>query len=173
MKHLEEHLIDQIKSGNEKAFKTLFYMHSDKLFIWAYKITQDESASEDIVQDFFINYWERRNLIDFSPSFLSYAYRSVYNASLNYLRDNERFIHGYELTVDFTDDNADSEDAQELMRLLLQAVEALPERCKKIFVMATIEKRKYKEVADLLGISVNTVKVQVSKAYKILKEKVK
>jgi RNA polymerase sigma-70 factor (ECF subfamily) len=147
-------------------------MHSDKLFVWAYKIIQNKSAAEDIVQDFFINYWEKKETLDFHPSFLAYAYRSVYNSSLNYLRDNERFIHGYEVTVDLIDDSVDSEDAQELMRLLLKAIDELPKRCKKIFVMATLEKKKYKEVADMLGISVNTVKVQVSKAYRILKEKI-
>jgi RNA polymerase sigma-70 factor (ECF subfamily) len=172
MKHIERRLIHRIKSGDGNAFRKLFYMHSDKLYVWAYKITQDRSVAEDIVQEFFITYWEKREILDFDPSFLSYAYRSVYNSSMNYLRDNERFIHGYEITVDLADDDVESEDAQELMRLLLKAIDELPERCKKIFVMATLEKKKYKEVADLLGISVNTVKVQVSKAYRILKEKI-
>lgn len=166
-------LVKQIKAGNEDAFKKLFYLHGDKLFMWAYKITGHSSASEDIVQDFFVRYWERRKILSFHPSFLAYAYRSVYNASLNYLRDNEKFVYGYEITIDLIDtEDVEEEDLQELQRLLVKAIDELPDRCKKIFVMATLEKKKYAEVADLLGVSVNTVKVQVSKAYRILKEKI-
>lgn len=81
-------------------------------------------------------------------------------------------MYGYEITIDLIDDDVRDEDIEELKRLLLKAIDELPDRCKKIFVMTTMEKKKYTEVADLLGISVNTVKVQVSKAYRILKEKI-
>ncbi len=173
MSNSEKILLTQIKYGNERAFKRLFYLYADRLFIWANKITQNSSAAEDIVQDFFVRYWEKREILIFEPSFAAYAYRSIYNASLNFIRDNERFIHGYEITIDLIDENVEDEDLQELQRLLLKAIDELPDRCKKIFVMATLEKKKYTEVADLLGISVNTVKVQVSKAYRLLKEKIK
>lgn len=172
MKHKEEELIHQIKKGNEKAFRKLFYIHSDKLFNLAYKITQNSSAAEDIVQDFFINYWEKREILTFNISFMAYAYQAVYNSSLNYLRYSRRIVYAYEITVDLIDEDIDNEDVQELSRLLLKAVEELPDRCKKIFVMATLEKKKYTEVADILGISVNTVKVQVSKAYRLLKKRI-
>lgn len=168
-----EHILqEQVRRGNEKAFRKLFYLYSDRFFLWAYKITQNSQAAEDIVQDFFVRYWEKRETLFFHPSFAAYAYRAIYNASLNYLRDNERFVYGYEITIDLIDTDVEDEDLQELKRLLLKAIDELPDRCKKIFVMATLEKKKYTEVADLLGISVNTVKVQVSKAYRILKEKI-
>ena len=79
---------------------------------------------------------------------------------------------GYEIVIDLIDENVNDEDLEELKRLLTKTVDELPDRCKKIFVMTTLEKKKYTEVADLLGISVNTVKVQVSKAYRILREKI-
>lgn len=172
MNILEQRLISQVKNGDEKAFKKLFYMHSGKLYTWAYNITKHQLAAEDILQDFFIHYWEKRESLEFNPSFMAYAYRSIYNASLNYIRDNERLIYGYEITIDLIDENTENEDVQELQRLLLKAIEELPDRCKKIFVMATLEKKKYTEVADILGISVNTVKVQVSKAYRMIKQKI-
>ncbi|WP_298650867.1 RNA polymerase sigma-70 factor [uncultured Proteiniphilum sp.] len=172
MKNEENRLIKKLKAGDEEIFKRLFYLYSDRLFIWAYKITCDSLASADIVQDFFVRCWEKRDILPNNCSFKAYAYKSVYNASLNYLRDNKRFVHGYEITIDLIDDDVRDEDIEELKRLLLKAIDELPDRCKKIFVMTTLEKKKYAEVADLLGISVNTVKVQVSKAYRILKEKI-
>lgn len=155
-----------------EAFRKLFYLYSDRFYLWAFKITQDSLAAQDIVQDFFVRFWEKREILSFYPSFTAYAFRSIYNASINYLRDNKRFIYGYEVTIDLIDADVEDEDLQELKRLLLKAIDELPERCKKIFVMATLEKKKYTEVADILGISVNTVKVQVSKAYRMLKEKI-
>ncbi len=172
MKNEDRNLVDRIKMGDEIAFKELFYLYSNGLFVWSHKITRDVSASEDIVQNFFISFWERREVFPMSCSFKTYAYKAIYNASLNYLRDNERFIHGYEITINMIDNHVNEDDLQELKRLLLRAIDELPDRCKKIFVMATFEKKKYSEVADQLGISVNTVKVQVSKAYRILKQKI-
>ncbi len=173
MTNNEENLILQIKNGDPEAFKQLFYMYSSRLCYWSYKITANKEASEDIVQDFFILYWERKDVLIFSPSFLSYAYRSIYNASLNYLRDNEKYIYGYEITLSgLTEEESRSEEAEELQKHLLKAIDELPERCRKIFVMATLERKKYTEVALKFGISVNTVKVQVSKAYRILREKI-
>ena len=172
MNKAERQLIQLVKTGNEEAFRKLFYLYSDRFFTWAYRITQSVSAAEDIVQDFFVRYWEKRETLVFNPSFAAYAYRSIYNSSLNYIRDHERFIYGFELTIDLKDSDVEDEDLQELQTILMKAINELPERCKKIFVMATLENKKYTEVADLMGISVNTVKVQVSKAYRILKEKI-
>ena len=165
-------LIEQIRQGSEKAFKELFQLYIDRLYLWAYRITNNSDVAEDIVQDFFIRYWEKRKELLFNPSFSAYAYKSVYNASLNYLRDNERYVYGYEITIDLDDADVEDEDLEELKRLLSKAIGELPERCRKIFVMATIEKKKYTEIADMLGVSVNTVKVQVSKAYRIIKGKI-
>lgn len=172
MKNKDSRLIKKLKTGNEKAFERIFYLYSDRLFLWAYKITGDHLASADIVQDFFVRCWEKRDISSFTLSFKAYAYKSIYNASLNYIRYHKRFVPGYEIVIDLIDENVNDEDLEELKRLLTKTVDELPDRCKKIFVMTTLEKKKYTEVADLLGISVNTVKVQVSKAYRILREKI-
>lgn len=172
MNRAEDLLLNKIRMSDGEAFRKLFYLYSDRFYLWAFKITQDSLAAQDIVQDFFVRFWEKREILSFYPSFTAYAFRSIYNASINYLRDNKRFIYGYEVTIDLIDADVEDEDLQELKRLLLKAIDELPERCKKIFVMATLEKKKYTEVADILGISVNTVKVQVSKAYRMLKEKI-
>ena len=172
METVELQLLKQIKAGDEKAFRKLFYMYSDQLFIWAKQILQNREAAEDIVQDFFVGFWEKREILTVKTSFSAYAYKSIYNASNKYLRDNERFVYGYDVVVDLIDDDVEEEDVNELLQLLQKAIDELPERCRKIFVMVTIERKKYAEVANLLDISVNTVKVQVSKAFRIIKGKI-
>ena len=167
----EDIVLLQIRAGSEHAFRKLFQQYSERFYLWAFKLTQNSYAAEDIVQEFFVRFWERREELTFTPSFSAYAFRAIYHASLNYLRDAEHFVYGCELTLDLADtSNVTDSDVKELNRLLLKAINDLPERCKKVFVMATLEKKKYTEVADLLGISVNTVKGQVSKAYHLLRK---
>lgn len=168
----ERTLTEKIRKGDAQAFKDLFFLYSGRLGNWAYKITNDRCAAEDIIQDFFIRYWERKETLEFNPSFRSYAYRAVYNASLNYLRDNERFVYGYEDLFPHLVEKEGDEKNLELQNILSKAINELPTRCKDIFVMVALEKKKHAEVAEQLGISVNTVKVQVSKAYRILRSKV-
>ncbi len=170
-KEEEADLLLRIKAGDQKAFKALFYLHNTRFCLWAYKITGNKQAAEDIVQDFFIRFWNKRESLFFSPSFLSYAYRSIYNASLNYLRDNEKYVYDLPdahipLKVD-----TDEEDQNELEAELMASIEQLPERCREIFVMVALEKKTHDEVARHFGISINTVKVQVSKAYRTLRQK--
>lgn len=139
--------------------------------MWSYKIIGHKQAAEDLVQDFFIQVWNRRETLDFNPSFASYAYRSLYNASLNYLRDNEKFVYDATLMGIPNEEDADDEMEQELHLSLKKAIGELPDKCRQIFVMVTLDKKKHSEVAHQMGISVNTVKVQVSKAYRILRKK--
>lgn len=173
MEEQEKNLLQRIKSDDALAFRLIYFKYSYKLWNWSYKITENKQASEDIVQDFFIQFWVKRRELVFYPSFLSYAYRSVYNASLNYLRDTHKFVYDYEVVLEgLSEEQAQSDDAEELQMLLHKAIEELPDRCKKIFTEVHLKKKQYAEVASTLGISVNTVKVQVSKAYKLIREKV-
>lgn len=66
---------------------------------------------------------EKKDILPENYSFKAYAYKSVYNASLNHLRDNKRFVHGYEITIDLIDDDVRDEDLEELKRLLLKAID--------------------------------------------------
>ena len=168
----ERVLVERVKTGDESAFKMLFDMYNTRLCLWAYKITNDHEAAKDIVQNFFIRYWNKKEILDFSPSFASYAYRSIYNSSLNYLRDHEKYV--YDITqINIPENNSDEEiDDPELHGQLMRAIDELPDKCRKIFMMVAFERRKYSEVADHFGISANTVKVQVSKAYHILRKKI-
>lgn len=65
------------------------------------------------------------------------------------------------------------EDNSELAARLWTAIDSLPERCKKIFLMSKLEDKSYSEIAEELGVSVKTVEAQVTKAYKRLRTKAK
>ena len=169
IKHFE-----RIRKGDTEAFRKIFLAHSDKFYLWAFKIVGDSYAAEDIVQSFFVRLWEKRKALTFSDeaAFFAYSYRAIYNASLNWIRDHDRYSYQYNLFVDVIATEDKYNVKEELIRLLEKAIEELPVRCKQIFKMARIERKSYSEIADELSISENTVKTQVSKAYHILRKKV-
>lgn len=168
-------LLEKMKNGDEKAFRDIFMSYADRFFLWVNRILVDPDLSADLVQEYFIKLWERRLSLSFdsATSFQAYSFRSLYNMSLNHLRDNDKLQRGYDIILDVVDDpTADPQTVEELQVRLESAIESLPDRCKEIFKMAKIQRKSYGEIATQLGISENTVKVQVSKAYRLLRSKV-
>lgn len=166
-----QQLLDKMLAGNEKAFKEVFMRFSDRFFLWTSKCTGDKDVAKDFVQEFFVNIWENRSKLSFTPSsFPAYAFKSLYNKSIDYLRAKSKVASPFEIQLD-VDDNVDPYLLEELHNRLESAIEDLPDRCKEIFKMAKIQKKSYAEIASEFGISENTVKVQVSKAYHILRRK--
>lgn len=137
---------------------------------------KDEAAAEDIVQDFFINYWNRRNEVTIETSFQSYAARAVKNLSLSQLKKQP-------LSVELTDqtpfavqtDYLEEEDALLLKETadekVLGLVNLLPDERKKVFLQYVVDGLSYADIAKANQISVNTVKTQMKRAYAFLKAK--
>ena len=168
-------LLQKVKGGDEVAFRALFMRYADRFYLWVNKIVDRPDQAQDIVQEFFVKFWERRSTLSFdsAASFQAYAYRSLFNMSLNHIRDNRKLQSGYDIILDIAEDpNTDPGAIEEFYRKMERSIEALPDRCKEIFKMAKIQRKSYEEIAAQLGISENTVKVQVSKAYRILRNTV-
>lgn len=172
MNHDDSILVRKVRGGDHYAFKQIFHLYSSRLCRLVYSIVKNKEVAEDVVQDFFVTYWLKRETLEFNPSFLSYAYKSVYNASLNYLRDTKQRM--YTLPDDIYDvlyeDEALHLEQEKLEKKLYYAIEQLPPRCKEVFLKAKVDKKSYAEIAAELGISENTVKAQVSKAYRMIKD---
>ncbi|MDD2595925.1 MAG: RNA polymerase sigma-70 factor [Bacteroidales bacterium] len=168
-------LLDRLKSGDEQAFKILFYEYYGELVIYAYSFLGNKSQSEDLVQDFFIGFWQNRKFMSVNSSLDSYLFISIKNMSLNVLR-REKFKSRNLSDMDFdcpaeSEDDVTNEDYKQFdYSKLYEAIHKLPEARRKIFTMCIIDNQKYKDVAERLNISVNTVKVQMSRAFKFIKE---
>lgn len=153
------------------AFESFFKDNVAALCAYAFKLVADRDTAEDIVQDFFSKLWQRREDIQVHTSPQRYAYRAVRNACFNYLRDT-----GSLKTEPVPEDMADEESGitaalqlQEQLSRLEKAIEGLPPQCRAIFERTCLQNRKYKEVAEEMGLSIHTVRNQVSKAYEILR----
>ena len=162
--------IKDFKKGDYANFEYAFNTYSKELYVFAYRLVQDKAIAEDVVQDFFVKLWLNKDDIYQGPSFRSYCYTSIHHISLNVLRTKYRHTELFENIIDSTDVQFEMERA-DLRSKLEQAIATLPKKCKEIFVEVCVEGKSYAEVADKYDLSVNTIKVQVSKAYRILREK--
>jgi RNA polymerase sigma-70 factor (ECF subfamily) len=166
-------IIKEIKDGNEQCFKNLFETYYSDLVVFAFGILQDRECAEDIVQNFFVNFWCKRKSLKIESSFEGYFYRSVRNACLNQIRNRKnRELKIKEMALDTTVIQYDESDKDEHSDLnaLYKAISLLPDQRRKIFMLCCFDNIKYHDVAKLLNISVNTVRTQMGRAYKSLRK---
>lgn len=170
---MENELILKLKQSDENAYEVIFRLYYHPLKLFASNILSDIELAEDIVQEVFVQLWETRQSIK-DISLKSYLYKIVRNKSLNQIRHLQvRQKHEDEIlhtTNEFVEEGPQND---ELKAKILTSIGKLPEQCKKIFIMSRINNMKHKEIAEELNISVKTVKNQVGKALKVLREELK
>lgn len=148
-----------------------FRQYYRPLCLYALHYLHDTADAEDVVQDCFANLWECVNDARTVSNVKSYLYSMVRNRCIDLLKKDNMFDSNITPT-DLVDKILDEEfeECSFIEARLWTAIDSLPERCRETLLLCKQEGLKYEEIADRLGISVNTVKNQVSKALKILKE---
>ncbi len=163
---------ENIKSGDNKAFKEFFLATHKDMLRYASCLVSDISAIEDIVQECFLNLWENRENLDINKSLIGYIKQSIKNKCLNYNRHNAvKLKFAKETAADFGNFSVtiDEETAENIRR----QIEKVPETSRKVLELNVVYGLKYAEIAEDMGISVNTVKYHIKIAYKILRESIK
>jgi len=127
-----------------------------------------------VVQSIMMKLWERREELDIQTSVRSYLFRAVYNQCINQL-EHVAIKKKYDVSVRHSSRDEQLPDVfpAELEDSIRKAVDALPTECRRIFIMSRYEEMKYSEIAEKLGISVNTIQNQICKALKILRVELK
>jgi RNA polymerase sigma-70 factor (ECF subfamily) len=130
-------------------------------------------ASKDIVQEVIFEMWKKKDTIEFTASIKSYLFRSVHNRSLNFLKaksNNLSDIEDYDIPVDEPEKNQQLLDAELLSEKIKNEIDNLPEKCRIVFILSRYEEKSYKEISEMLDISIKTVENHVSKALKLLRK---
>ena len=156
---------------NDINFDDLFRYNYRPLCLYALHYLQDVDLSEDIVQESYAALWEKLQEGEHILNRKSYLYMMVRNRCLDHLR--KKGIPTESLKPCDTYGIIDDDDAQERSQTeakLWTAIDSLPEKCREVFIMSKRDGLKYEEIAEELGLSVNTVRNQISKALKVLKE---
>ena len=131
--------------------------------------------ARELVQDVFVSFYEKRSEIKIHTSLKAHFYQSVKNKCLNQIkRDQIRRDHHANIFIDKKNDEAIFEDKLEETELeyrIFAVVQTLPEQCRRIFEKSRFKGDTNQEIADELNISKRTVETQISKALRVLREK--
>jgi len=156
---------------DEQYMHKLFSMYYKGLCLFARQYIHDNEKVEDIVQDVFLNVWEKGELYDTESLVKSYLFTSVRNRCLNYIRDHKKINDNVEVGFLEGAHEHNRTEYKELEKMIFAAIASLPEKCREVFEMSRFKEMKYQQIADALGISVKTVEAQMSKALRVLREK--
>ena len=175
----DREMVQRMQAGDTTAFKTIFLRYYTSLCLFANDYLGNPQRAEEIVSDVFANVWENRQRLPLDGLSPAYFRAAVFNRSINeskrgrlrqlyldYAKNNPAF---------FEDDNTPGRqlEIRENIRLVQQAVQALPERCREVFLLSRFQNMRYKDIARQLGISPKTVENQVQIAIGKLREALK
>ena len=172
MKSNDLEILDNLKLGNPEAFKELFNLYYSPLSMYALKYCDSFVMAEDIVQDLFIKIWDEKLYLKLDGAIGPYLFKSVKNNTLLALKQKSKYSFiEIEKQVNklIFDEDIDMKFFEEKNKKLHKEIDALPSKSKEVFKAIVIDNLKYKEVASLLGISINTVKTHHSRALKQLR----
>lgn len=170
----EEIIWRRIQDKDRSAFESYYKKHYKAFFLMACRYLKNTEQAEEIVNDVFLKIWEEGHRMSIDSSLKAYLYRSVINRSLNEIQKNKKeselvndlyYVQeeSYELT---------QIENNELKIKIYEAIDSLPEQCKKVFKLSRFEEMKQQEIADIMGISIKTVKNHITHALKVLSKSV-
>lgn len=172
-------LIEQVAVLNDcQAFEELFHLYYKKLLRFAYAIVKDRQLSEEVVSDVFVNIWRNRMRLLEIDNLNSYLYISTKNLAIRSTTIKGRHINFPidEVEIEPHTSVKTPEDIflnNEMMERYEAAIIALPPKCQTIYRLAKQDGLKYKEIADILNVSVKTIDAQLSIAIKKITESVR
>lgn len=167
---------DQINQNNE-FYKDLFnkyYLYLCRIAL--YYVGRNDFA-QDVVQNVFISFWEKSDKgLVVQKDILPYLKGAVVNQSLKFIRDNRIITCELENEIIqnmdvFTESSLEEQSREELIGRIKEIVDTLPSQCKSVFEKIVFEEKRYKEIAEELHISLNSVKTQYARALKKIRSK--
>lgn len=173
------------ETDSNTRFRNIYITHYAKLKRFARRYVLFEEDAENIVQDVFLTLLEKKEDLPSDLNLLAFLFTLTKNKCIDHLRNlNVRHNAAEEIkkehhialqmslnSLEAFDLNQFSEN--DIETILSKAINALPEKCRQIFILSKIEGRKQKEIAQSLNITINTVESQIGIAYKKLREELK
>lgn len=157
----------------EQIFEKLFREHYSRLCNYACQFIIDPQVAEDIVQNYFITIWEKKQLSVTEETFLPYSFRAIRNSCINYYKSEIIRDDFYSTLMLEWGEQPDDETDFIYQEEVQAALQKLPEKCRNVFLLKCVTGLKYKEIAEVSNISVNTVKYHLGEAFRIMREELK
>ena len=169
----EKYLLQQVIAGSETAFAQLFYMYHHKLGAYIYRLTNSAELSQDIVQEVFIKIWTQKHKLsgveNFDAYFFSIARNHAFTALKKIARErlqSKSFVQLVYLQSNSTINNS----SEAYLTLVEEAVDKLPPQQKRVYHLCKVQRLKYEEIANQLGLSHETVKKHMHLALQSIRQ---
>jgi len=168
-------LVKKLISGDSKSHDLLMNLYYQNLCSYAQTLCHDQYKAEDIIQNVFVKIWTNRKKLNPELSLKNYLYKLAYNEfidqyrknkSLKYLYLDEKYFEAVNLASKIKD-----EEKESLIRLMNTEIDNLPSKCKEVFLMNKKEGLTHTEISEYLNISTKTIEGHMTRAFKILTEK--
>ncbi|MBK6264018.1 RNA polymerase sigma-70 factor [Marivirga sp. S37H4] len=169
----ESLIIQQLNQGNQVVFEQLYSEYYPRLVSFANGYLYDLDESKELVQNFFINLWLKISEFKIESSIHSYLFTAIKNRCLNHIKNlnitDRKKLQYIEANLQSQLVVTQNRQLQELELQLMVEIEKLPTQIKNVLVLKYFKGNKRHEIAQLLGISENTVKTQLQRGKKKLK----
>ena len=174
----EKHIISGLQLGNEETYIFLFREYYVQLCAYSHRYLRRKDWAEEVVSETFFKIWQNRHSLHITGSVKSYLFQAVYNNSLYFLRKmkREKEVETYcdtipeeSLDISFMELSEQDLIMEDIYSRIESAVDQLPAQQQKAFRLKRFEGKKIKEVAEIMGLSVKTVEMHLSKAMSTLR----
>lgn len=172
--HTEKELVKKLKDGDSFAFEVLFYKYRNKVKGFAVKLVPAQIDPEEVVQEVFVKLWLKKDTINPEKDFQSYLFSIAKHLVLDYLKsavNRKLYFVGEHLQQDLlVEDGFETPLTEDMEEKLQKLIDEIPERRRAIFRMSRFEGLSYKQIAERLNISENTVDSQIRNALAFLRK---
>jgi len=155
----EEAIVQRCKEGDLMAYRLLYERYEQPFLRTAYRMLGRQQDAEDAVQDTFLKLHRGIRHYKFGSRFSTYFFRILLNSCYDILRKR-----GLEMIKDFDKSGPSHHSTTELRHSIAEAIASLPDQMRACFVLFAVEERRQDEIAQILGISVGTVKASIHRA---------
>lgn len=154
---------------SELAFEQVYDLYAPDLLSFIHSLTKNKEVSEDILQEILLDFWKRRETIEIQTELRAYLFSSAKYAVLNYIRSEKvrkKYLEHFKLFLaqGGAESASDRVELQDLISIVMQTLEHLPNRCAEVFYRSRFQHRSIQEIADELNISTRTVENYISRA---------
>ncbi len=167
-------LLARLRGGDHGAFDEIFRQWYEPVVRSANRVLHDPGVAEELTQDVFLELWRRRDALASDSSVAGYLMQAVRNRALNHLRHlavQKKSVVYVEALAEPAE-HADAEAQRSEVELAIaDAIAALPPRTREMFVMSRERGLRYSEIAEQLGVSVKAVEANMSRALRMLRER--
>ena len=162
----EQELVQKIQNSCAKSFQVIFLKYYEALYRFIWMRTYDSEITRDLLQDVFIRVWNNRHRLDKDKSFKAYLYQISNNLVIDMMRKNKTKENM--LRINQSLNYYESEDQYYANIDIQNAMNKLPEKLKIVVILSRFEGLNYMEIAEICGVSFQTVSYRLNQALKLM-----